>query len=247
MPVSDAAGKLRAVNESEFEERASGVRAAVEAAALRAGRDPALVRILPVTKGFPPDVLRVVASAGFRAVGENRVAEAEEKRAALGGLGVAWEMIGHLQRNKAARGIHLFDRVDSVDSLRLARRLDAVAEGVGRSDLPVLVQVNASGEAAKGGLPVDDALGTIEQICALTRVRVEGLMTMAPFGASESELREVFARTRRCLADCRERIPGFRGEELSMGMSGDFEIAILEGATQVRLGTVLLGERPGLA
>lgn len=247
LPVSDAAGRLRAVNETEFQERAAGVRAAVEAAAGGAGRDPASVRILPVTKGFPPDVLRAVAGAGFDAVGENRVGEAEEKREMLGGLGVAWEMIGHLQRNKAARGVRLFDRVDAVDSLRLARRLDAAAEAEGRPDLPVLVQVNASGEQTKGGLPVDDAFGTIERMCALPRVRVEGLMTMAPFGAPESELREVFARTRRCLELCRERIPGFTGEELSMGMSGDFEIAILEGATQVRLGTVLLGERPGFA
>jgi pyridoxal phosphate enzyme (YggS family) len=235
------------VNETEFQERVARVRAAVASAAERADRDPASVCILPVTKGFPPGVLGAVAAAGFRSFGENRVGEAEAKREEVGDLGVAWEMIGHLQRNKAARGVRLFDRVDSVDSLRLARRLDAAAEAVGRPDLPVLVQVNASGEAAKGGLPVDEAVRVIEQISALPRVRVEGLMTMAPFGASECELREVFARTRGCLEACRERIPGFTGDELSMGMSGDFEIAIREGATQVRLGTALLGERPGFA
>jgi len=234
------------VNESELRERTEEVRAAVAEAAGRAGRDPSGVDILPVTKGFSASVVRLVVGAGFSAVGENRVGEAERKHAELGELAadVSWHMIGHLQRNKAARAVGLFDRIDSVDSLRLARRLSADAESSGRAELPVLVQVNASGEASKGGFDVASAGEAVGAIHAMPRLRVRGLMTMAPFEASEGELREVFGQTRRCLEGCRERLSGFDGSELSMGMSGDFEIAVEEGATQVRLGTALLGERP---
>ncbi|MFW6084446.1 MAG: YggS family pyridoxal phosphate-dependent enzyme, partial [Gemmatimonadota bacterium] len=232
---------------AELDGRLEGVRARLRAAAERSNRDPGTVSILPVTKGFPASVVRLVAAAGLGAVGENRVGEAEAKQAELGESvdGLRWHMIGHLQRNKAARAVELFDRIDSVDSLRLARRLQKSAERADREDLEVLVQVNASGEASKGGFPVADAVGPVREICGLARLRVLGLMTMAPLGAGEAELRRVFGRTRRCLEACRERIAGFEGTELSMGMSGDFEIAVEEGATQVRLGTALLGERPG--
>lgn len=232
---------------AELNRRVEEVRARIRAAAQRAGRDPGSVSILPVTKGFPASVIRLVAGAGFEAVGENRVGETETKRAELGAeaASVRWHMIGHLQRNKAAGAVELFDRIDSVDSLRLARRLRKMAERAEREDLEVLVQVNASGEASKGGFDAEDAIGPIREICAMDRLRVRGLMTMAPFEADEDELREVFGRTRRCLEACREKIAGFEGSELSMGMSGDFEIAVEEGATQVRLGTALLGERPG--
>ena len=232
---------------ADLNRRADDVRSRVRAAAERAGRDPRTVSILPVTKGFPAPVVRLVQSAGFHAAGENRVGEAEAKRAELGAAAasVRWHMIGHLQRNKAARAIEVFDRIDSVDSLRLARRLAKMAERVEREVLDVLVQVNASGEDSKGGFAVDDAIEPIGEICAMGRLRVRGLMTMAPFEAVEDELREVFGRTRACLETCREQVAGFEGSELSMGMSGDFEIAVEEGATQVRLGTALLGERPG--
>ena len=233
-------------SDAEFTRRVDEVRARVRAAAKRVGRDPGSVSILPVTKGFPASVVRLVANAGFESVGENRVGEAESKRAELGAdaASVRWHMIGHLQRNKAGRAVELFHRIDSVDSLRLARRLRKMAERADREDLEVLVQVNASGEDSKGGFPVDDAIEPIGEICAMDRLRVRGLMTMAPFEADDDELRAVFGRTRACLEACRERIAGFEGSELSMGMSGDFEIAVEEGATQVRLGTVLLGERP---
>jgi hypothetical protein len=234
------------VNESELGERAAGVRAAVADAAARAGRDPASVDILPVTKGFPASVVRLIARAGFSAVGENRVDEAEAKQHVLDELGasLAWHMIGHLQRNKSVRAVARFERIDSVDSVRLARRLSADAESIGRAEVPVLVQVNASGEASKGGFDVGTAVEAVEIITALPNLSVRGLMTMAPFEASDAELHAVFARTRVCLETCRERLVGFDGSVLSMGMSGDFEIAVEEGATQVRLGTALLGERP---
>lgn len=234
-----------------LDRRVDDVRARVKAAAERAGRDSAGVSILPVTKGFPASVVKLVADAGFGAVGENRVGEAEAKRDELGETAdrVRWHMIGHLQRNKASRAVELFDRIDSVDSLRLARRLEKMAERAGHEDLEVLVQVNASGEETKGGFPADEgfseAVDAIHQIVEIPRIRVLGLMMMAPLDASESRLHEVFGRTRRCLEACHERMAGFEGMELSMGMSGDFEIAVEEGATQVRLGTALLGERPG--
>ncbi|MFW6089833.1 MAG: YggS family pyridoxal phosphate-dependent enzyme [Gemmatimonadota bacterium] len=234
------------MNDSELSERLDRVRTAVAEAAGRVGRDPADVDILPVTKGFPASVVRRVAGAGFRAIGENRVGEAEEKRGELGDLvpNLTWHMIGHLQRNKAARAVAVFDRIDSVDSLRLARRLSAEVESIARAELPVLVQVNASGEASKGGFAVSGAVEAVAEVDGLPYLSVRGLMTMAPLGASGAELHAVFGRTRRCLEACRERLPGFDGTELSMGMSGDFEIAVEEGATQVRLGTALLGERP---
>ncbi|MDH3297480.1 MAG: YggS family pyridoxal phosphate-dependent enzyme [Gemmatimonadota bacterium] len=215
----------------------------VATAARTAGRDPESVSILPVTKGFPSARLGDVVAAGFTAVGENRVSEAQAKREGLPHLDLAYHMIGHLQRNKAAAAVRVFDRIDSVDSVRLADRLAAVAGPAGRTALPVLVQVNASGEASKGGLPIEQAVAGVERICAMANLRVRGLMTMAPIDADEHMLHEVFGRVRRCLEECRNQIAGFEGIELSMGMSGDFEIAIAEGATQIRLGTVLLGER----
>jgi pyridoxal phosphate enzyme (YggS family) len=184
-----------------------------------------------------------VAAAGFRAVGENRVDEADAKNAVLDELHMSVHMIGHLQRNKAALAVRLFDRIDSVDSIRLAGRLDSIVEASGGDALPVLVQVNASGEASKSGFPVDEALQAVGQIARYPHLVVRGLMTMAPFGADDRTLHGVFGRTRECLDVCREQIGGFEASELSMGMSEDFGIAIAEGSTQVRLGTALLGER----
>jgi pyridoxal phosphate enzyme (YggS family) len=231
------------VDETELQTRILAVREAVADATRVAGRDPNSVSILPVTKGFPAGVLESVASAGFRVVGENRVDEAATKRDVLEGLQISVHMIGHLQRNKAAAAVRLFDRIDSVDSIRLAGRLDSLVGASGDDPLAILVQVNASGEASKGGFPIGEAPEAIARIAVLPHIVIRGLMTMAPFGAEEPALHGVFARTRECLESCRAQIPGFDAVELSMGMSGDFAIAIAEGSTQVRLGTALLGER----
>lgn len=226
-------------------DRLAGVRERIAAAARRGGRDPARVEVLPVTKGHPAAVLREVIEAGLAAIGESRVGEAEEKRALLGGAGgLRWHMIGHLQRNKAARAMGLFDAIESVDSLRLARKLDREAEKAGRAVVPVLVQVNASGEASKSGLPVEEATAAIGEICRLPRLGVEGLMTMAPLTDDERTLRRTFRRTRELAARCADEVEGFGGRVLSMGMSNDYEIAVEEGSTRVRLGTALFGERP---
>ena len=236
-------GRLCAVDQTAFEERLQAVREAVASAAGRAGRSPDSVSILPVTKGFPASILEPVAAAGFRSVGENRVDEAAGKRDVLHALRMTVQMIGHLQRNKAATAARVFDRIDSVDSFRLARKLESVA-AAGGGAVPVLVQVNASGEESKGGFPVAEAPAAVAEIALHPHLVIRGLMTMAPFGADESTLRGVFARTRECLEACRRQVPGLDARELSMGMSEDYEIAIEEGSTQVRLGTALLGERP---
>jgi pyridoxal phosphate enzyme (YggS family) len=200
--------------------------------------------ILPITKGHPAGVVSAVAAAGFDAVGENRVAEAEAKLAALGRAGLRWHMVGHLQRNKAARAIDAFDAIESVDSLRLAHRLNAAAESAGRDRIPILVQVNAGGEDQKSGFEPARVIDAIGAMLDLERIAVRGLMTMAPFTDNEKVLRSTFGLTRECLARCRAELAGFDGTTLSMGMSNDFAIAVEEGSTEVRLGTVLLGERP---
>ncbi len=233
------------MSDSEIRGRLEVVEESLARAAERVGRDPAGIRVLPITKGHPLGLVQRVAALGFEIIGESRVAEAEAKQNALGTLGLRWHLVGHLQRNKAARAVQLFDVIESVDSLRLGQRIDAVAERTGLGRVPVLVQVNASGEAAKGGFPLSEADEAIGELCELPRLEVRGLMTMAPFVDDEDTLRDCFRRTRECLERCRRAISGLRGIELSMGMSNDFELAVEEGSTEVRLGTILLGERPG--
>lgn len=248
---SGAADGSSGPEEEGLAARLRAVRSRIARAAGRVGRDPSTVEVLPITKGHPAYVIREAAEAGVTAIGENRVGEAEEKRTLLGGgMGLRWHMVGRLQRNKARRAVGLFDVVESVDSLRLARRIDAEAEAVGRETVEVLLQVNASGEEAKGGFRIRDeegrrdALAAITAACALPRLRVEGLMTMAPFTSDEDVLRRTFATTRDLFARCGEEVEGFRARVLSMGMTNDFELAVEEGSTRVRLGTVLFGERP---
>lgn len=224
--------------------RLSEVGERIERAASRAGRDPAGVEIMAVTKGHDVAVLREVAAAGIGLIGENRVAEAEGKAGEARRLGLRWHMIGHLQRNKASRAVALFDAVESVDSLRLARKLDAERRARGPGRLDVLVQVNVSGEETKGGFGGPETLEEMAAVCELPGLRVRGLMTMAPLTAEESILRSVFRDTRELLERLLADAARIEGRVLSMGMSNDFEIAVEEGATRVRLGTVLLGERP---
>ena len=244
MPPPVVACRLPAVNHANIGVRAALVQERIHAAAERAGRDPASVDVLPITKGHPAATIVDVAACGFRRIGENRVDEAERKRGALVDLAVEWHMVGHVQRNKAARVVRTFDVVESVDSLRLASRLSHAVVDADREPLRVLVQVNASGESTKGGFPVDEAIDPIGQVCAFPGLEVQGLMTMAPFVEDEDLLRSVFRRTRVLFDRCAE-LPGFTARVLSMGMSNDFELAVEEGSTELRLGTILVGERPG--
>lgn len=237
-----------AVDQEDLETTLSDVRARIAEAAERADRDPADVEILPVTKGHRPDVLRVVARAGFRMVGENRVSEAEEKFSKVGNLGLRWHMVGHLQRNKARRGLKLFDELESLDSLRLGRKLNRELEKADGGGLDCLVQVNSSGEDAKGGFDATDPgsaelMDGLRTVCSFPRLRVRGMMTMAPLTDDEEVLRTTFRRTRRAWEAAGQEVKGFEAEVLSMGMSHDYEIAVEEGSTRLRLGTALFGER----
>ena len=222
-------------------ERVQRVRERIERASERAGRADQ-VTLVAVTKTHPPEVVEAVVRAGIRDVGENRVSELDEKVADLGRETARWHLIGHLQRNKVRRALPLFDLLHSLDSFRLAETVSSAASDAGVA-VRALVQVNASGEDTKGGFPAEEALDAIARIAELPGLQVLGLMTMAPFDADESTLRRVFGATRRLWEDADRQISGFRGEVLSMGMSGDFEIAVEEGSTLVRVGTLLFGER----
>ena len=246
MPRPVVASRLPPVNQvNTISERAALVRDRICRAAESVGRDPTTVEILPVTKGHTAETVAEVIAAGFERIGENRIAEAETKREALAGLDVSWHMVGHIQTNKAARVVRTFDVVESVDSIRLARRLSETCAKIGGAPLSVLVQVNTSGEAAKGGFAVADALEPIAEICAMPGLTVRGIMTMAPFVDEPGLLRPVFRRARTLFDSCGESVTGFTAEVLSMGMSNDFEFAVEEGSTELRLGTILVGERPG--
>ena len=229
--------------ESRLNETMPAVRDRIGRALGRAGRGEDDVRIVAVTKGHPPDAAAAAARAGFGALGENRVQELAEKVAAVGRSAVEWHLIGHLQRNKARQAIELFDLIHSVDSPRLARTLASEAERAGR---PVrgLLQVNVSGEETKGGFEGDEAVDALGTLGGMKGLEIHGLMTMAPWTEDEAVLRRTFGAARQLLEECLRQVPdALRGRELSMGMSNDFEIAVEEGATMLRLGTVLFGER----
>ncbi len=200
------------------------------------------VRIVAVTKGHPAAAVRAALDAGLVDVGENRVQEALQKQDRLPRVPVRWHLVGHLQTNKAKLVPARFALVHSVDSPRVADALDrAVAQGGDGRALAVLVQVNVVGEEQKSGCAPADAAALVRHVAALPRLELAGLMTMAPFTDDEARQRATFAGLRRL----RERLvgDGFALPELSMGMSGDYRAAVAEGATMVRLGTVLFGER----
>lgn len=228
--------------ERRLRENLPAVQERMAAALERAGRADA-VRLVAVTKGHPRAAVEAAWAAGIRDVGENRVQELEEKRGEPSSDGgPCWHLIGHLQRNKARRAVALSDLIHSVDSLRLAQELSREAVRAGLR-VRVLVQVNVSGEATKGGFDATTAVDGVGAVAELPGLSCEGLMTMAPFTDDEAVIRRTFAGTRALLEQCAAGGVGLRGRELSMGMSGDFEIAIEEGSTMIRLGTVLFGER----
>ena len=214
-------------------QRVAHVQQRVERAAERAGRSPADVTIVAVSKGFPPSAIEEAVDAGIAHVGENRVQEAAAKIASLPGLPVTWHLVGHLQTNKAKTALELFDIIHSVDSLHLAE----VLSRPGRSGpLPILLEVNAAGEASKFGFPPGEVAAAAQAIARLPRLDLRGLMTVAPLVTDPEEVRPVFRELRRL----RDAL-GLR--ELSMGMTDDFEVAIEEGATLVRIGRAIFGER----
>ena len=226
-------------------DRVAAVRERITRAAERASRPPDAVTLLAVSKTFPAQAVRDAFAAGVRAFGENRVQEAEKKIAALSGLdGLEWHLVGHLQSNKARKAHGLFDVVQSLDSVDLARRLGRAAAEAGGT-LRALLQVDLAGEDTKFGVPEAEAKGVLEEIRDLDGLRVEGLMTLPPYLDAE-EVRPYFRRLR-VLRDEARGAGLLEGDTLSMGMSHDFEVAVEEGATLVRVGTAIFGQRTAAA
>jgi PLP dependent protein len=224
--------------------RVAAVRERIARAAARAGRSSDSIVLVAVSKTQPVDAVREAFEAGLRDFGENKVQEAEGKIAALAGLraqGLRWHMIGHVQSNKGRRAAELFDAVDSLDDPTLARRLERGAEAA-RRHLPVLVQVDLGKEDTKFGLDEEHLFPMLEQLRGYKAVRVDGLMVLPPYADDPEQSRPFFRRLRELLEEARGQ-GLLLGRELSMGMSHDLEVAVEEGATQVRVGTAIFGER----
>jgi pyridoxal phosphate enzyme (YggS family) len=223
-----------------------GVRERIAAAARRAGRSPEEITLMGVSKTFPVESIREAYQAGLRIFGENRVQEFAGKAEALRDLREAeWHLIGHLQTNKAAKAIELFDAVDSLDSLRMTERLNASARSAAKT-ISVLIEINVGGEQAKSGLaPVSEELEQILQGAPLWgNLKIRGLMTVPPFTEDPQGARPYFQELRKIRDSIAARkLPQISSEILSMGMSHDFEVAIEEGSTVVRLGTAIFGQR----
>jgi PLP dependent protein len=229
------------MNVDDLRARVAEVRERIEAARARAGGTDE-VTLVAVTKTHPAALVRAAIAAGVADVGENRVQEMDEKVAEIGRQSVRWHLIGHLQRNKAARAVAIADLVHSLDSVRLAEALSAEAVKAGVV-VRALVQVNTSGEESKFGLAPDEAVDAIGRMAGLPGLRLEGLMTMAPFTDDQAVIRRTFAGARALRDDAARQVPAFAGRHLSMGMSNDFEAAVEEGSTLVRVGSTLFGER----
>ena len=212
----------------------------ITAACARAGRDVSSVTLLAVTKGQPPEAVNEAARLGLTLFGENKVQEAKAK-IPLCSSKLQWQMIGHLQSNKCRDAVELFTMIQGVDSLALALEISKRAVQAGKT-MRILLEVNAVGEASKFGYRPEQLLAELDQINKLPRIEVHGLMTVPPWSAEAEDVRPVFRQMREFKERC-EQILGAPLPHLSMGMSGDFEVAIEEGATMVRIGTALFGPR----
>jgi hypothetical protein len=228
-----------------IEENLAQVRERIAAACRRSGRNPEDVKLVAISKTFPPERIREAYAAGLRDFGENRVQEGAAKQPALADLSITWHLVGHLQTNKAKAARELFHWVHSVDSFRLAQKLDqAAVSGGGR--LPVLLEVNLGGEESKTGVGESEVVQLVEQICQLATLEVRGLMVIPPFFGDPEQVRPYFRRLRQLAQKIDARnIPNIAMQQLSMGMSHDFEVAIEEGATLIRVGTAIFGTREG--
>lgn len=228
---------------SSIADRLTGVRARIDAAARSAGRDPASVRLVAVSKTFPLDAVREAFAAGQREFGENRVQEALQKISGSADLPIRWHLIGHLQTNKARKAGPAFAVIQSVDSVELLEKLDHAAAEAGKSP-ELLIQVDLAGEATKFGAPPAQVPRLFEAAAACRAATVVGLMTLPPLAESPEDARPWFRRLRALRDEWRASgVPASMLRELSMGMSGDFEVAIQEGATIVRVGTAIFGSR----
>ncbi len=241
--MAGLSGYVTAVSTADFAQNLAAVRRRIARAAGSAGRDPAEVRLLPVSKTVPEERIRNAVAAGMSQLGENKVQEAKRKAQALADLDVQWSVIGHLQTNKAKDVAAFASEFQALDSLRVAEALDRRLQALGRG-LDVLVQVNTSGEGSKFGLAPADVAGFLQAVPAYSALRVRGLMTLAVWSDDTERVRGCFVLLRHLRERLRDEAPeGVSVEELSMGMSGDFELAIVEGATIVRVGQAIFGSR----
>ena len=224
-----------------FAENLAAIQNRIEQACARSGRDAGSVMLLAVSKGIPPERVSVAMDAGQIFFGENKVQEAKAKVPQCPSR-ARWHMIGHLQSNKCRDAVQIFEMIESVDSLPLAQELNKWADKIGKR-MPVLLEVNVAGEASKFGFKPDVVLQQLAEINALPRLELHGLMTIAPWTPEPEKVRPAFRRLRELKAECEQAL-GVPLPHLSMGMSGDFEVAIEEGATIVRIGTALFGPRP---
>lgn len=218
------------------------IEARIAEAAVRSGRDPRTVSLVAVTKTVGPGRIEEAIAAGVRCLGENRIQEAKEKIAVIGRK-VAWHFIGHLQTNKARLAVSLFDMVHSVDSVRIAKALDYEAQKQEKK-LPVLIQINVGADERKFGVDAEEAVELVRQVASMAHLHVEGLMTIPPYFEDPERARPLYRRLREMGAAVASlQIPGAVMTHLSMGMSHDYEVAVEEGATWVRIGSAIFGER----
>jgi len=232
---------------TNLRDRFQRVRKLIDDCALRCSRAPAEITLIAVTKTHPVETLRQALSLGIKDFGENRVQEAETKIDEVGRERARWHLIGHLQANKVRRAVKLFDVIHSVDSIALAQRLDRHCVEEGRADLPVLIQVDLAGEETKSGIGQADLERLAEVVSGAERLRLLGLMTLPPFFEDAQQARPYFKRLRELRNTLQVKgYFGGAGGELSMGMTNDFEVAVEEGATMVRVGTAIFGERKPL-
>lgn len=225
-----------------IKERVEGVRERIAAAALRVGRDPGEVLVVAVAKTFPASDVQQAVAAGINDIGENRVQEARAKIPHVDAP-CRWHMVGHVQTNKARLAVQLFDVIQSLDSIKLAQELEKAGSALGKR-VRVLVEVNLAAEPSKTGVTEAGLFPLLEQTEAFRHLNIEGLMAMPPYDPAPEGLRPFFRQLRRLRDGATVRFPQLSLTHLSMGMSHDFEVAVEEGATMVRIGTAIFGPRP---
>jgi len=223
-------------------ERLKSIKDRIQTAALKCGRDPSTIHLVAVSKTVSADRVKEAIEAGVDILGENYVQEARDKFNFLSMYPVSWHFIGHLQSNKAKYAVRLFDLIHSVDTLKLARELNKQAKKVHKVQ-NILIQINIGKEASKSGANIENVVHLIHDVTQLENLSVKGLMTMPPYFTDPEKIRPYFSTLCRLRNQIQKALSGVVLDELSMGMSGDFEVAIEEGATYVRIGTAIFGER----
>jgi pyridoxal phosphate enzyme (YggS family) len=226
----------------KIKEQVENIRERIAAAALRVGRDPGEILVVAVAKTFPASAVKEAIAAGINDIGENRVQEAKAKIPEIDAP-CRWHMVGHVQTNKARLAVRLFDWIQALDSLKLARELEKAGSGLGKR-VRTFVEVNLGQEPSKTGVAEVELFSLLEQAGAFPHLSIEGLMVMPPYDPDPEAVRPFFRRLRTLRDEAASRCPHLALTQLSMGMSHDFEVAVEEGATMLRIGTAIFGARP---